>query len=463
MRKVKTKKGIDGMNIVSRVIMNRGVVSKGVVSIIELILVVIILFTAFNIFFPGFSYKTGWSEALLLQRSRDIVLTVDRIGRLYEYSFDSSAFETFLDEVISASLITWSDTEGAVKNEILISCNCSDEQMIALSSWLGGLKINGRSINALVCYTELGVINPCIENSDLLLIWGYKPLTDYESQLLSYLKTGNGIVEIMDFDKSVTVDSAQISIFGIDADGSWGSDYDIILKPSDASQVTYKPYKLFYHIPIDLEAPTTAATTQTCDINTTGNFVVREAAYPFWICRKDSSYTVYFDTDGDGIGDTQPLAEGDSFTIQGFEFILKYIEGNERIRVAFSPDYQFVDFVKKPDLSIKKIVPSDGDYGRVLVRMGEPGASNRACGVILNNPQASRTAWVADFTRDGLDAAGDDHRQLLASLLLWASNKKARGLPIGNIRVGYITSYINVNNTDVFEVYKLNFGIGYPF
>jgi len=31
------------------------------------------------------------------------------------------------------------------------------------------------------------------------------------------------------------------------------------------------------------------------------------------------------------------------------------------------------------------------------------------------------------------------------------------------VKVGYVTSYLNTKNVDVFEVYRFNLGLGYPF
>jgi hypothetical protein len=73
----------------------------------------------------------------------------------------------------------------------------------------------------------------------------------------------------------------------------------------------------------------------------------------------------------------------------------------------------------------------------------------------------NRVAWIADFTDN--DIIGDDHKLLLTSLLLWASNKKASAVLSSNLKIGYLTSYVNINNTDMFEVYKFNLGLGYPY
>lgn len=51
----------------------------------------------------------------------------------------------------------------------------------------------------------------------------------------------------------------------------------------------------------------------------------------------------------------------------------------------------------------------------------------------------------------------------MISHLLWAANRESAGTGVSNFRVGYMSSYVNVKSTDMFEIYKFNFMIGYPF
>ena len=51
---------------------------------------------------------------------------------------------------------------------------------------------------------------------------------------------------------------------------------------------------------------------------------------------------------------------------------------------------------------------------------------------------------------------------LLASLLLWASDKKHIST-LSDLRSGYLTSYVNIANQNMYEVYKFDLGLGFPF
>ena len=424
---------------------------KGFINLLELIIVAIVLFAAFTILFPRASYKSGWDYAQLLLRGRDVVLTVDALGKTYEYSFDKNSFDSFLSKLFSGTnFLVWSTTDDAIKNKIKIACVCSGEQIQTLTNWLKNVRINGRDINFVIYQSSLTSIAP----SDVMLIWGYRDLSPYRSSIENYLTTA-GIVEIMDF--TTTVDDVQESIFGITNGGGWGNAIDSVVKPGTAKQLTYQSYKLFYHLPYALKATEDAELTTVCiQSNKTGNFTIRNLIRKFWIC--DSS-SVYFDTDGDGVEDTGALYVNDTFTIDGFNFKLAYIDSSDKIRVVFMnrPEYEFADFIRAS--AIERIKPSNDDYSRVLIYRTNP-EPEKACGVILNNISGS-TAWIADFTRDGFDV-GDDLKLLLTSLLLWASNKE-ESVSITNLRIGYVTSFVNVEDKDVFEIYKLDFGLGYPY
>lgn len=337
---------------------------------LEMIMVVIILYIAFSVFFPGFSYSSKWNDALLLLSTRDVIVTSDRIGRLYNYSFDQGALQDFLTNAISnESIISWSDTEGAIKSQIVIACNCTNQQMVSLDTWMSGLSINGRQITTTRCYTNLETINPCIISSDVLIIWGEKDLSDpvYSNTLQQYLKGDGGIVEVASF--SSDIGSVQKNIFGLKND-TWGT--------SPNSDTVISP----------------------------------------------------------------PLGNASAFTYQAYKIYTKGLKGNSTMS----------EFCYHS--TAKKITPFDGDKSKILVSADtDPTAS---C-VILNG---TRVAWMSDFTNGNYDS---NHTKMLTSIILATSNKKPSSSSIPSMSIGFMTPYINVKNLDMYEVYKFDLGLGYPY
>jgi len=423
---------------------------------------VIILIVVFNVFFPSFSYKNRWEEALILLKTRDLILTIDRTGKLFSYSFSSSALQNFLDTLVPISetgMLSWSETEGTIKNEIVLACNCTADQMRTLSLWTKDLKINGRNVTITTVYTNLHDI----QSSDVLLIWGEKDLSNYVNELKEYLKNGNGIVEIADFRTADEVNSAQQQIVGLSFIQRIQdvADYNSFSRePDNSTDAIYEPYKYFLHIPVPLNAEPSTLSIPGCSYSTSnkGNFTFRKTSYSFWIC---SGTSVWFDADANGQYDMS-VSVGQNFKLGGYDFTLNYIDDNRKIGISFNQTFRFSDFlyIVDPPKGSTHLEPADGNSKKVLVNavFSSPPANFPV--VILNSTQVNRAAWIADFTDD---AVGDDHKLLLISLVLWASNKKASAVLSSNLKIGYITSYINVNNTDMFEVYKFNLGLGYPY
>jgi hypothetical protein len=345
---------------------------KGFINMLEVIFVLIALFIAFGILFPSFTYKTRWSEALILLTARDIIITADRIGNLYNYSFNAGQLSDFLYKVIpvnETNLIGWSEIEGTIKNNVTIACNCTKEQIYLLYNWTTGLTINGRNITVFIVNTELSDINLF---SDVLLIWGYRDLNPFKNSLLGYINKEKGIVEMMDFSPTIPLDSVQTDLFGLKEVAGWGpTSADVLVKPAKATNFTYQAYKIYK----------------------------------------------------------------------------KSLKGESEIIPEFCKD------------SNKKIAPSDDDVGRILVQTNE--TTNPGSCVIFNDKKVAKVAWIADFTNGNYNST---HTKLLISVLLAASNKKeavlSPNMPPG---FGYMTSYVNVNNNDMFEVYRFNLGLGYPY
>lgn len=66
---------------------------KGFVSFIEVVIVLVTLFITFSVFFPGFSYRNRWNEALMKLKARDITVAADRAGIFYPCVFSSTCFK----------------------------------------------------------------------------------------------------------------------------------------------------------------------------------------------------------------------------------------------------------------------------------------------------------------------------------------------------------------------------------
>jgi hypothetical protein len=455
---------------------------KGQINIVELIFVLVALLIAFGVLFPGFVYENKWKDANILINSRDLILTIDRTGNLYNYSFDKKSLSLFLDKVSAenkTNLVAWSEIEGTVQDRFIVACNCTREQIEAMSSWYDGLKINGRNVKLLFVQSSLGNIP---EETDVLLIRGYTPLDSYLPNFQNYVSKGIGIVEMMDFMGSLDLvnnDRVQTQIFGlnwVDVKKRQSDNMDFSSQPKNSSDTIYYPYKYFYHLPFPLKTYSSKSIVG-CQYQPSGlgNLSLGSVNYSFWIC---SPTSVRFDTDGNGVEDTS-VSLGDNVTIGGYNFVLSYIDDNNAISLSFRPKYTFSDFLTyifppgTPDPQgwgygtkrIDVINPIDGNMEKVLIKSVSTSPPGEYPAVILNTVSISRVAWIPDFTASTRDknTQSDDSKNLLLSLLFWASKKRATPVLYQPIKTGYLSSYINVKNTDMFEVYKFSLGLAYPY
>jgi hypothetical protein len=471
---------------------------KGIINFIEVIIVIGVLFVAFAVFFPGFSFRNRWSDASMILTSRDLILTMERLNIIYQNSFDAVALQDFIDasiQVNRSSLIAWAEIEGTVKNSIVVACNCSDNQIQNLAYWMSGMKINGRNVNIFFTKSTLENIIP----SDVLLIWGNTNLDvlPVNASLYNYLKTGGGIVEINDFTNynQTPAGGVQQLIFGMNYDGGKTfndrtyADY-FSRKPNNSTDILYVPYKYFFHIPAPLKIyefinsstiPVENGLTRSCNTMLGhGNFTFNDTGYGFWIC---NSTTVYFDTDNNASADTAVKA-GEKFKISGYNFTLQYIDIFAQIGVSFGSNYQFQDFlIVWPSLQgcpsgngwsqyyTNQLMTVDDNPDRIILSASFLSGQFIDLPVVITNNTGGRTAWIADFTNDpdfknnclSFSTVGDDKKLLLASLLLWTSNKELFSTSLITIKNGFLTKYVNVQNSDTYEVYEFSLGLGSPF
>ncbi len=425
---------------------------KGIISIVELVIVALVLFTAFGILFPGTNYTNRWQEVEIVLKSRDLLIALDKTGDMYKKSFSSEEISEFIASVFpERDLFSWIEADGALKSRIVVACDCTEAQTNDLIKWVGNTKINGRTI--ALDFVPLANFNN-IPNSDVMLIFGYRDLTAYKQNLKDYLNKGSGIVEIVDLDSSAKIDSVQSEIFGLKWVETASDTFDTAKfsrKPTDSKDVIYFPYKHFYHAPLRLIGDFSNEEISGCTADPIfkGKLTVKQTNYAFWIC---STTTVWFDNDADGDRDVL-IDIGNEVILGDSKFFLNYIDFNT-IGLSFRTDYTFQDFLGPG--TIFHIEPTDST-DRVVIYSESTSPAKKFPAVIVN--PAGRVAWIADFTDS---TVGDDERLLLASLLHWSSSKKTQGIT-GNIKFGYSTSYLNADNTDMFEVYRFDLGLGFPF
>ena len=406
--------------------------SLGQVTILEAISALILLFTAFYLIFKPMSLKDNWNVGSTSIIGRDILLSLDFTKNLYNASFSDKIFRDFLSKtsIVKEPLIISIHAEGTIKDSIIVAANCTSESIMKFTEWFGFNVFNKRFVDIFFIPANLTSIP---EYSDLLIICNYVNLTNYKTSILDYLSKGKGIIKISDFDSSI--DSATKEIFGIDLTSEVPATGDININiPSSVLSDSYYPYKIFYNIPLVINA----SSINTTSGNFIGNFTFRNYTIPFEI--DYASRKVYFITN-------PPISvvERNMFIIDGYNFFLSYIISKSSIAISFKKIYNFTNFRGN-----NNVILTDGNRERIFLYES---ASNLPV-AILNT---SKVAWIANFDR--YNNATLDQKLALLSLILTVASKERL---IFDPYSAYKISYVNIENYDIYEVYKSTLRIAYP-
>jgi hypothetical protein len=404
----------------------------GQTTMLEVVSALVLLFTAFYFIFKPIVFKDNWQAATLSIIGKDLLLSLDFLGKLYNASFSEEALKDFLSKtsIANESLVISIYPEKTIKESIIVAANCTQDRIKKFSEWYGLFIVNRRFINIFFVPANLTNIP---EYTDLLLICNYTNLSSYKYNILNYLSKGKGIIEISDLS---TIDDATKEIFGVTTTSPQPATDVYINIPLNFSSSVYYPYKFFYNIPLTINATSINTTTG----NYIGNFSFRNYTVPFEI--DYNSKIVYFRTTS-----TISAPERSQFNLYGYNFYLSYILTNSSFALSFRKVYNFTDFRGNNNIAL-----TDGDEQRIFLYEGS--SQSKVPVAVMNT---SKVAWIADFDRSG--NATHDQKLALLSLILTVSSKTPYFLEPYS---AYKLSYLNVEDYDMYEVYKATLRITYP-
>jgi len=405
----------------------------GQTTILEAISAIVLLFTAFYFIFRPLSFKDNWQTASLAIVGKDILLSLDFTGKLYNAAFSEVSLKEFINKtsLIKESIFLYIQPEGTIKSSIIIAANCSQDKIRKFSEWYGSFVFNKRTINIFFLPVNLTNIP---EYTDLLLICGPISLDSYYQSIIDYLSKGKGVIEIADF---TTIDQSTQKIFGINVGTAQQTNTDVYIKlPSSAKSDNYYPYKFFYNIPLVINASYVNQSSG----KYYGNFTFRNYSVKYEIDPALRRVTFY----------TNPpisVIERQAFKLYGYNFMLSYIVSNSSISLSFKKLYNFTSFRGN-----NNIVLIDGNEERIFLYEGS--SASKMPVAVLNT---SKVAWIADFDR--YNNATHDQKLALLSLILTVSEKVRSSL---EPYTTYKIPYLGIEGYDMYEVYKVNLGIAYP-
>ncbi len=95
---------------------------KGIISIIEVMLTGLILMISFLFFFPQYSIKTQWSDALLEIKIKDTLAAIDSLNKTYDFATNSTQFNDFMNNVFNpeftgSAVVWWEDVQNLIEGQ----------------------------------------------------------------------------------------------------------------------------------------------------------------------------------------------------------------------------------------------------------------------------------------------------------------------------------------------------------
>jgi len=401
------------------------------VSIWEAVTAIIILITSFYLIFKPQPIPLEKETSNLFIISRDFLQSLSNLNSSYTFFTNFSYFNETLIEFLlkNESYIPYYSTQNLIKEQIYVAANCSDNEIDNFVKWFNRIKFNKREVKIFFVKSTLSSIP---ETTDLLIICGYKNLTDYKNNLISYISKDKGIVGFFDFPQ--TVDEATKQIFGLNMAQSVPGDI-FVNNATTVDDPNFLAYKYFYNIPLPVKASYYNSSTQ----DYLGNFTFRNYTVGFEI--NTTSKEAYF-----YLPSKLVVKERQSFSLYGYSFFLSYLE-NDTLFISIKKPYNFTNFtltdVQLIDYNESKIF---------LFKISTP----KVPVAVFNG---TKVAWIANFNR--YNNATDDQKLALLSLLLAVSNKKfSYGVLVRN---PVLIPFVDVESYDVYEPYFVNFGLNLPF
>ncbi|MCD6371883.1 MAG: hypothetical protein J7L39_04165 [Candidatus Aenigmarchaeota archaeon] len=439
---------------------------KGQISMVELVAAVGILFIALNVFFPSISEKSKKEKALIKMLERDLLISLDRNGSFYETSLNESwigkggkAGAIFFEAGIKKDLGFWirylsknefkgeKRVQNTITKFIPVFCNCTDLQLKFLQTHASKLIINGREVSISYEAISLDKVKNILEFSDALIIWNDKPLDEYRNLLLKYLKSGRGIVKISDI--TSPLDSTTKEIFGVQYLGLSAKETNTsFVYPKSIDDTSYFFTKYFFKVPLMINGSYYGNVPiengiPSCTNSYNGTFDFRDKSFKFWICNKK----VYFDTDGNGLAD-KIVNEREKFQLDNFNFSINYVK-KESIYMVFRDTYNFTDIVGPS--RVKAL-----DENNIILYLGNYVGTNKKVPALTLNKSLGKAIWMVNVGRNGVENIKDDETRLIVTAILSSLGlyKDLKGYDVK-------TSYIDVENLDMYEVYQVDFGMSH--
>jgi hypothetical protein len=218
---------------------------KGFFHILEIVIVTLVMFVVVFQFSAIPSVESDWSRAKLSLKAWDVIQTLNRMGTDW---LDPVNVSESITSAINSTNIRYNVYADLPKSLVQVGCfRCTAGEISRVQSLIHDFDINdvGVTFGPVINTTTFSVL------TDVTVVFDAN-LTDYEADIVSYLGSGRGVVQMRHLDRSeIDGDPVQSRIFGLSWDDTLPSKTnDNINFPYYLDQGSrYYPIKsYFYHI-----------------------------------------------------------------------------------------------------------------------------------------------------------------------------------------------------------------------
>ncbi len=216
---------------------------KGFFHILEIVIVTLVMFVVVFQFSAIPSVESDWSRAKLSLKAWDVIQTLNRMGTDW---LDPDEVSDRITSAINSTNIRYSVYADLPRSLIQVGCfRCTAGEVVRVQNLISDFEINDVDVTfgPVINTTGFSVL------TDVTVVFDAN-LTDYEADLISYLESGRGVVQMRHLDRSeIDGDPVQSRIFGLSWDDTLPARTgDNITFPYYLDQGSrYYPIKSYFH------------------------------------------------------------------------------------------------------------------------------------------------------------------------------------------------------------------------
>jgi len=228
---------------------------KGFLHIIEIILVSLLMFFVISQFTYLPPIKSDWPMTKLYLQGNDIISTLDIKG--VEWS-NTEEVITEINTTLPKNIEYGLKLKNIIKPEIRVGCICNNTEYSDIFQVLTtppSMTINGHTIKFIL--EQIDTDSPIFSVKNDVIIIREAAFTniegndDYKDEMLAYLSTDRGVIEIVNMNNTRANDEFQNNIFNLKWESSLMPNSNDIEFSTTFGEYSLKPpiEKYFYHFP----------------------------------------------------------------------------------------------------------------------------------------------------------------------------------------------------------------------